>query len=150
MGMWVWLSLIALSFWGITGVTQKLSTNNISTSNAFVWFSLSFIPIALLILLLVPCDWNLRLGTVLLAMAGGALNGLGVVTSFTALESGGKASVVIPMVSLYPLVTLFLAYFVLGEMLTVRQFIGVVMALIAAVLLSREAPTPSCESSGQD
>jgi uncharacterized membrane protein len=150
MGMWVWLSLVALTFWGITGVTQKLSTNNISTVRAFVWFSLSFVPIALLIVLLVPLNWNLGFSTVLLAMAGGALNGLGVVTSFTALECGGKASVVIPLVSLYPLVTLFLAYFVLGEMLTGRQCIGVVLALIAAVLLSREAQMPLEKRSSGD
>lgn len=82
-------------------------------------------------------------------MAGGALNGLGVVTSFTALECGGKASVVIPLVSLYPLITLFLAYLVLGETLTGRQCLGVVLALIAAVLLSRETQIPSeAKSSG--
>ncbi len=150
MGMWVWLSLVAVTFWGITGVTQKLSTNNISTTRAFVWFSLSFIPIALLIVFLVPMNWNLNFSTVLLAMAGGALNGLGVVTSFTALECGGKASVVIPLVSLYPLITLFLAYFVLGEMLTGRQCIGIVLALIAAVLLSRETQIPLEKKSSGD
>jgi uncharacterized membrane protein len=150
MGMWVWLSLVALTFWGITGVTQKLSTNNISTTLAFIWFSLSFIPMALVIVFLVPLNWNLSVSTVLLAMAGGALNGLGVVTSFTALECGGKASVVIPLVSLYPLITLFLAYLVLGETLSTRQCSGVVLALIAALLLSRETEMPSVEKLSGD
>ena len=46
---------------------------------------------------------------VVCSMAGGALNGLGAWTSFRALESGGKASIVISLVSLYPLLTVLLA-----------------------------------------
>jgi hypothetical protein len=40
MGSMVWLgfAILALVLWGITGVTQKLSTNRISSERSFLWF----------------------------------------------------------------------------------------------------------------
>jgi transporter family protein len=138
---WFFLALTALIFWGITGVTQKLSTNYISTRLSFLWFGVAFFPIALVILVSVPLDWNLTPGLFGLAVLGGVLNGLGVITSFAALRSGGKASIVIPMVYLYPLVTIVLAIVFLHEKLTRVQVTGIALAIVAAVLLCCE-PAP--------
>src|SRR5947208_16513929 len=137
--LWLLFALITLVFWGITGVTQKLSTNAISTELSFLWFALAFIPIALVVLLAAPLDWHVRPGVFCLAVVGGALNGLGAMTSFKALESGGKASIVIPLCYLYPLVTIFLALILLHEKVTRTEIAGIVLALVAAILLSREA-----------
>ena len=71
---------------------------------------------------------------------GGALNGLGAWTSFRALESGGKASIVISLISLYPLLTVALAVMLLGERLTWMQTAGAITAITAAILLSMESP----------
>ena len=54
----------------------------------------------------VPIHWHLWPLIFWAAVVGGKLNGLGALTSFTALESGRKAAVVISLISLYPLVTL--------------------------------------------
>ncbi len=138
MPFWFWMSTIALIFFGITGVTQKLSTNRISFELSFVWFSAAFLVLALIIGLTVPLDWRLTRGLIALAALGGLLNGLGALTSFAALEKGGKASVVIPIVNLYPLVTIAGAWIFLGERLTFTQGIGIAFALIAVVLLAQE------------
>jgi transporter family protein len=74
------------------------------------------------------------------------LNGLGALTSFAALERGGKASVVIPLVSIYPLVTVAGAALLFGEHLTLRQCAGVVCALVSVALLSCESEPPSGKS----
>jgi uncharacterized membrane protein len=137
--LWLFFALATLIFWGTTGVTQKLSTNVISTELSFLWFVLAFLPIALVIILVVPLDWHLTTRVCCLAVVGGALNGLGALTSFKALESGGKASIVIPLCYLYPLVTIFLALIVLHERITRTELAGIVLALVAAILLSREA-----------
>ena len=137
---WFVFALLALVFWGITGVTQKLSTNSISSELSFLWFAVAFVPIALVILAMVPLDWNLGTRVFGMAVVGGAFNGLGVLTSFAALERGGKASIVIPLVYLFPIVTLALAIAFLGERLTWRQGIGIVLAIVAAGLLSQEGP----------
>jgi uncharacterized membrane protein len=72
------------------------------------------------------------------SVAGGALNGLGAWTSFRALESGGKASIVISLISLFPLLTVVLAVALLHERLTWMQGAGAVVAITAAILLSLE------------
>ena len=138
MPFWFWMSTVALIFFGITGVTQKLSTNRISFELSFVWFSAAFLVLALIIGLGVPLDWRLTPGLIALAALGGLLNGLGALTSFAALEKGGKASVVIPIVNLYPLVTIAGAWIFLGERLTYTQCLGIAFALIAVVLLAQE------------
>ena len=142
MEIWFWLSVIALVFFGITGVTQKLSTNHISFETSFLWFFAAFVAISAALPLMAQLDWSLTPGKILLAAAGGLLNGLGALTSFAALEKGGKASVVIPLINLYPLVTIAGAWLLLGERLTKLQLVGVLCALAAVYLLSEERETP--------
>lgn len=138
---WMWFAAIALVFWGITGVTQKLATNRISSELSFIWFAYAMIAISGVLAAFVPIHWHLRPLIFWAAVVGGTLNGLGALTSFTALESGGKAAVVISLISLYPLVTVGFAVTVLHEHLTVTQAVGVGFAIVAAILLSLE-PKP--------
>ena len=139
MQAWFWLSLITLVFFGITGVTQKLSTNNVSFEMSFVWFCLAVCVVSGAIAVLLPMDWrSLNLALVALAALGGLLNGLGALTSFAALKQGGKASVVIPIINLYPLVTIAGVWLFLGEKLSATQILGIVFALAAVVFLSQE------------
>lgn len=135
---WMLFAGIALVFWGITGVTQKLATNRISSELSFIWFAYAMIAISAVLAVLVPMHWHVRPLIFWAAVAGGTLNGLGALTSFTALESGGKASVVISLISLYPLVTVAFAFTVLHERLTLAQWVGVGIAIVAAILLSLE------------
>jgi uncharacterized membrane protein len=96
---WLWFAAIALVFWGITGVTQKLATNRISSELSFIWFAYAMMAISATLVVFVPIHWHLRPLIFWAAVVGGTLNGLGALTSFTALESGGKASVVISLIS---------------------------------------------------
>ncbi len=143
---WLIFASIALVFWGITGVTQKLSTNRISSELSFLWFAYAMIAISALLVLTVPMHWHVRPLVFWLAVAGGTLNGLGALTSFTALESGGKASIVISLISLYPLVTVVFAVTVLHERLTLVQALGVLLAIAAAILLSLEPKSAESEA----
>jgi len=139
MQAWFWLSLITLVFFGITGVTQKLSTNNVSFEMSFVWFCLAVCVVSGAIAVLLPMDWrSLNLALVALAALGGLLNGLGALTSFAALKQGGKASAVIPIINLYPLVTIAGVWLFLGEKLSATQILGIVFALAAVAFLSQE------------
>jgi len=135
---WLWFAAIALLFWGITGVTQKLSTNRISSELSFLWFAWAMVAISVVLALTVTMHWHVRPFIFWLAVLGGTLNGLGALTSFVALESGGKASIVISLISLYPLLTVGFAVVVLHERLTGTQAVGVGLAIVAAILLSQE------------
>jgi bacterial/archaeal transporter family protein len=139
MHAWFWLSVITLVFFGTTGVTQKLSTNNISFEMSFVWFCIAVCAVSAAVALLVPLEWrSLNLSLIALAALGGLLNGLGTLTSFAALKQGGKASVVIPIINLYPLVTVAGVWLFLGEKLSATQIMGIILALASVVLLSQE------------
>jgi bacterial/archaeal transporter family protein len=138
---WIFYAAVAMVFWGITGVTQKLATNRISSELSFLWFAYAMIAISLVLAMTVTLQWHLRSWTVVLAIVGGTLNGLGALTSFKALESGGKASIVISLISLYPLLTVGFAVAVLHEKLTLHQGFGVAIAIFAAILLSMETTT---------
>jgi transporter family protein len=138
---WIFYAAVAMVFWGITGVTQKLATNRISSELSFLWFAYAMIAISLVLALTVTLQWHMRSWTFVLAVAGGTLNGLGALTSFKALESGGKASIVIALISLYPLLTVAFAVAVLHEKLSLHQDFGVAIAIIAAILLSMEPAT---------
>ncbi len=144
MHVWLGFALLALVLWGITGVTQKLSTNRISSERSFLWFCWAMVALSAAVLVVAHPHWGLGRVVVVCSVAGGALNGLGAWTSFRALESGGKASIVISLVSLYPLLTVVLAVVLLGERLTLTQSAGAVVAIAAAILLSLEG-TPTAE-----
>jgi transporter family protein len=144
MQVWLGFAALALVFWGITGVTQKLSTNSISSERSFLWFCWAMVALSAAVLLVARPHWGLGTVVVVSSIAGGALNGLGAWTSFRALESGGKASIVISLISLYPLLTVGLAVLFLGERLTWMQTAGALVAIAAAILLSLE-PKPRTE-----
>jgi bacterial/archaeal transporter family protein len=141
MHLWLGFAILALILWGITGVTQKLSTNRISSERSFLWFCWAMVALSAAVFPVAGRHWALGVLVVVCSVAGGALNGLGAWTSFRALESGGKASIVISLVSLYPLLTVVLAVVSLGERLTWMQTLGAFAAIAAAILLSlEEAP----------
>ena len=68
---WMWFAAIALVFWGITGVTQKLATNRISSELSFIWFAYAMIAISALLAVFVPIHWRLRSTIFWAAVIGG-------------------------------------------------------------------------------
>ena len=107
--LWLIYALVALVFWGVTGVTQKLSTNAVSSQLSFLWFAVSIIVISEGVAVAVPIRRHMAPRIFWMAVIDGALNGLGALTSFAAFEKGGKASIVVPLCYLFPLVTVVLA-----------------------------------------
>jgi transporter family protein len=136
MADWLFYSLAALIGYGVSGLLQKLTTNRISGDSALVFYSLGY-------LVLFPIFWS-RAELTGLAPSGiglGVLLGLvarsGEWSLFKSLEHGGKASVVVPLTYSYPLITLLLAVMLLGERLAPLKWLGIFLAVVAAVLLSR-------------
>jgi transporter family protein len=134
---WLAYSLIAVVLWGVVGLLQKLGTNRISSRSLMVWLAVGFG-------LLLPWFWrsgeilSLRPQELLLGLLGGLTNGLGAWCLFAALEEGAKASVAVPLTSLYPILTIMLATGFLAERLTGWQWAGVFLALLGGAMLSYE------------
>ncbi|MGA2984309.1 MAG: DMT family transporter [Terriglobia bacterium] len=143
MPIWMSYALLTLVLWGFTGLTQKLATNYISVEFSLILFSAAFVPIAVVILIFQPLDWKIPAMAWFLAILGGALNGLGVLTSMAAFHHGGKASVVTPLIALYPVVTVALAVPFLHEKISHRELAGIILALVATAALSYGEETPA-------
>jgi transporter family protein len=134
---WLLPALLAVALWGIVGILQKLASNRINADSQLIWVTAGYV-IALPLMM-----WEGGLDAVptrylLIGVLAGAVNGLGSWFLFASLERGAKASVAVPLTALYPLVTLVLAFLFLEERLTAREWVGVVLALCGAMMLSYE------------
>lgn len=132
---WLLYSLLTVLAWGVVGLLQKLSTNYVSAESSLIWLVVGF-------LILEPFFYTgpalLHYSTTnfIYALIGGLLNALGAWALFAALKNGGKASIVAPVTALYPIVVIAMVPIVLHESVTHLQWVGVVCALVAVVLLS--------------
>lgn len=137
MASWLLLALLAAFLWGIVGVLQKLGSARLNAASLLVWVTTGYV-------MALPCfGWGTRLSSLslrelLLGIAAGTVNGLGTWFLFAAFEKGAKASVAIPLTALYPLVTIGLAFVFLSERLTSLEWVGVLLALGGAAMLSYE------------
>jgi bacterial/archaeal transporter family protein len=133
--IWFAPAIVVLVCWGIAGLFQKLSTNHVSAETALVWLMVGFF---LLDPWLYPQESILIYSkrSLVFALLSSLLNALGAWALLAAMKHGGKASIVVPLTALYPLVTVSLAPWLLHESITLNQAAGVACALIAVALLS--------------
>lgn len=132
---WFLYSLVVLVTWGLVGLLQKLSTNEISADAVLVWLVVGF-------MLMTPVFypgkalWTYPLRSVVYILLSAALNALGAWALFAAMANGGKASIIVPLTALYPLVVVLSSPFILHESITLLQGVGVISSLAAVILLS--------------
>jgi len=129
--------------WGVFSATQKVSTNHVSAEFSYLAWCAAFIPIALWIVATKPLNWNMSAVMVWSGLAAGALNGFGVIAAFAAYRYEGKAVIVTTLAAaVQPLVTVVLALLFLGERIGLIESVGIMLAILAAVALSKESPKP--------
>ena len=127
---------LSLVFWGLWGVFGKLaSSGGMPAKTIFV--------IETVVALLVAVAWlafsgfrvELHSKAVVWAVLTGLTLGLGQLFFFLAL-SRGKVSLVIGLTSLYPLITIGLAFLFLKEQVSWTQGLGIALAAMAVPLLA--------------
>lgn len=137
---WMLYSLGAMFCWGVFSATQKVSTNYVSAEMSYLAWCAAFVPIAFWIVAVKPLNWNMSAPLVWSGLAAGALNGFGVIAAFAAYRYEGKAAIVTPLAAaVQPLVTVVLALIFLGERIGVIEVAGIVLAILAAIALSKES-----------
>lgn len=136
MQFWLIPAVLSVLFWGLWGFFGKMASAGLPPRSVFF--------IESIVALVVAAGWMATHGFKFDAVSSkgflyAALTGIalafGQIFFFVAL-SRGKASVVIIMTSLYPLITIALAFLVLRETISWTQGLGVVLALLALPLLS--------------
>jgi drug/metabolite transporter (DMT)-like permease len=135
---WMGFTLIAVVFWGLTGVTQKLATNHISAELSLLGFVTGFVPLTAFVLLFTDTPFTFGAGGWAWGILGGSLMGFGTLASLAAFRSGGKASVVTALTGLNPVLTVLLMVWVLRESLEWFELAGAATAMGAGLALSYE------------
>ena len=141
---WLAYALVPIALWGAAGLLQKVSTNHISGELSTLWFLGAFVPVALLLLLLQPLPQSPPARVWFLVGALGFLFSLGNLAILLAFAAHGKASIITPLTGLYPLVSVPVAILVLGEKVGGREWLGIVVALVSVIDLSREGRPAGC------
>jgi uncharacterized membrane protein len=136
---WFLFSLAAIFCWGIFSAAQKVTTNHISAEWSYAAFVFTSVLITAGFLLAGKIHFNVSSKTFSLGALAGMLNGLGVLASFAAYRAEGKAAAVTTIAgALQPVFTIVLALLFLNESLSGMEFLGIVLAIGGALMLSYE------------
>jgi transporter family protein len=135
MKMWYFYALMTVVLWGVWGVFSKLSAAHSRPRQMLLFQSVGVLAFALVTLMIEKFKIEPSLPGFSWSFAAGFFTFIGFLTFFAALDQG-KASTVVTLSALYPVVTILLSIAFLHEKLTMRQVVGIVFALAASVLLA--------------
>jgi uncharacterized membrane protein len=140
---WLFFALTTTVFWGIWGAFIEIpeKAGFPATLGYSVW-ALTMIPCALVALAIIKWKPETDRKSVFLGSVIGLLGAGGQLILFEALRSG-PAYIVFPFISLFPVVTIFLSILFLKERAGMRQWAGIILALIAIFFLSYQKPDGS-------
>ena len=135
MKTWLVYSLFTFFCWGISVFLPKLAFNHISAKSTFIFQGCGYFIIIGIVLVYSKFNIDANPKGAGIAMLAGAIGMIGLL-SFLQAMSKGKTSIVVLLTALYPLLTITLSFVILKENISLRQGIGILLALIAVVLLS--------------
>ena len=135
MPTWLILALLTLALWGVWGIFPKLATNYLSPTSVMVYEGIGHIAVVIGVLAYLGFRPEVQAKGITFAILAGLVGTVGSLAFLFAL-SRGKASVVVPLTALYPVVTIALALLILREPITWTQGAGIFFALVALLLFS--------------
>ena len=133
---WLYYSLICIACWAGWALCSKLGSVEIPEGEMQFLFGVGTLPVALTLLAARPVRSERSRRGVLFGLMNGVLSGIGGVALFAAYRSGGNTSVVTTASAIYPIVTVVLAMWILKEQLSWAQGMGIVLAVVAAVMFA--------------
>lgn len=134
--LWLAYGLTSVLFWGVWAFLGKVALRHLNWIQVGLLYGAGIVAILGVLLFALrsrPPVWSwsgLSIGA-----AAGLLGTAGLVMFYLALERG-KASVVVPLIGVYPIVTAILSVLFLGERLSGTQVAGVGLAVLAVLLIS--------------
>ncbi len=130
--------ILILLTWGLWGFFGKFALKYISPFSLILFETIGAIAVQLVLLVFLfyskySFETNARgIGFAIITAFFGIA---GTVLFFFAL-SKTKASVLVPLTAIYPVVTVLLSFIFLKEKVTLLQGIGIALAIVASILLS--------------
>ncbi len=146
--LWLFYALITTLFWGVWGAFIEIpEKSGFPATLGYVVWSLTMIPCSLFALSRIGWKLDHDRRSVLLGSAVGLLGAGGQLFLFQALRQG-PAYIVFPIISLYPVLTIFLSLIFLRERTHFRQWTGIILAIVAMFFLSNPQINPVSSSAG--
>ena len=127
---WLLYAIITMVTWGIWGAFSDQTT--LPKTLVYVMWALSMVPCALLALVNIKFKLDVRSKPALLSMGVGLLGAGGQLVLFLALDYA-PAYLVMPMISVAPIVTVLLSAIFLKERVSRLGILGIVLAFVALV-----------------
>ncbi len=132
---WQLYSLLTLVFWGLWAFLPRFAVGYIQPRSLTMYQAVGIMLATIVILSLTPGKPETHPMGIFIGIVSGALGILGSYFYNIAMRKG-QASIVLTMTALYPIVTLILIFLFFREMISLKQGIGIVMALVAMTLIA--------------
>src|SRR5262245_41079879 len=133
----VLVALLPIALWGLSGFLQKVATNHVAAEPAALFYLGAFLPMGAFYVLNEPWPSHLSVRNWVLVIALGFFLAFGNYAVLAAYARQGKASVIAPLVNLYPLISIAIAL-LLGDKISARETAGIGCALASVAALSWE------------
>jgi drug/metabolite transporter (DMT)-like permease len=138
---WFLYALIVTLFWGVWGALTEIPVKNgFPATMIYVVWSFTMIIPAIVALKIINWKLDYSWNSILYGSLIGFLGAGGQMALFTGAISNGPAYLIFPIISLSPVVTIFLSLIFLKEKTDKKGWIGIIVALIAIPLLSYQDP----------
>jgi uncharacterized membrane protein len=137
MPRWLIAAILAVLSWGVWAILSRFIGEAITAAQSQALSTLGLLPVMIVLAgsRRLTATGHRRRG-LLTAFAAGICGCAGNIAYYQALNMGEKASTVIPLTALYPLVTIALAVVLLRERINRVQLIGIVFSLTAIYLFN--------------
>lgn len=131
-----YLLVISIITWGVGSVFTKVANNHMHPMMVTVLTVSTYLLTLPFIFIFFKFEKTVNVQGVLAALAGGILNGIGVIAYYNALKIGDAGSIT-TTTSLYPALTLLLSCAFLGETFSMSKVFGLVLACISFYFLNK-------------
>lgn len=129
---WLFHTLLTMLLWGIWGAMSKPVSTALSSWEVQTFSVAGLMPVIVALALYQARTDGMRFNRGWwYGFIAGVVGSMGNLACFQAMNVGGKAAAVIPLTSLYPLVTVVLAHFFLKEKLQRIHAAGIGLSLAA-------------------
>jgi transporter family protein len=126
-------ALVALIGWGFWAIGSKLLTRYFNTLSTTFWISLWSIAFLTFFILF---RRTLMINKYVIYTVPVSLVSLIAIVAFYKALSIGPSSVVLPLTNLYVLLPVLFGFIVLKEPVTLPRILGIIFAVLAAILLT--------------
>ena len=130
--------ILVLLAWGLWGFFGKFALKFISPVSLLLFNTIGAVIVELIIIVFLLYSKNkfeINTTGIVFAVLTAIFALIGTIVFFFAL-SKTKASILVPLTALYPVITILVSFIFLKEKITLVQGIGIVLAIISGFLLS--------------